>query len=128
MSFQIEKIKPRQAFLIDSCGALISAIMLYFVLSPLESVFGMPQKALSILAAIAAIFCLYSFLCYGFNVKNTRLFLSIIAIANLIYVCISLGFMFIFYQKLTLLGFAYFIGEKIIVLFLALIEWKIARY
>jgi hypothetical protein len=42
--------------LIDSLGALLSALILGLVLTRWESVFGMPKRVLYFLAAIAAVF------------------------------------------------------------------------
>jgi hypothetical protein len=122
----INPINPKKLFLVDSMGALISTIMLGFVLTRFENIIGMPPKVLYLLSGIACILCIYSLICFKRDVKNWRFYLTIIGIANLVYCCLSLGFMLFYYHKLTFLGLTYFILEKIIVIILAFIELKTA--
>lgn len=122
----LEKISPRQLFLIDCLGALVSATMLGIVLVYFENFFGMPKETLYWLAALAALFAVYSFFCYMLQPEQWQLFMRIIAIVNLSYCCLTIACMFIFREQLTVLGFAYFIGEIIIILVLASFELKMA--
>ena len=52
----LNKINPKKLFLIDSLGALISAVMLGLVLTRFEHIFGMPQNVLYFLSFIACTF------------------------------------------------------------------------
>ena len=117
----------KNLFLIDSLGALLSAMMLGLVLTHYEAFFGMPTDVLHVLTVISCVFSFYSFLCFLIKTKNERFYLGIIAIANLLYCCLTTTYIFIFYSKLTIWGLLYFIGEIIIVALLALYELKIAR-
>ncbi len=119
-------MNPYKIFLIDGIGASLSVLFLGLLLLTFEAYFGMPKNVLYGLATLASILAVYSLSCYFFKVKNWRLFLKIVAFANLLYCCISLALMLYFYQKLTLLGLAYFLGEKIVVLILAGFEIKMA--
>ena len=114
-------------FLIDGIGACLSVLFLGLLLPSFESYFGMPKNVLYGLAILASLLAIFSLSCYFFNVKNGRLFLKIVAFANILYCCISLGLMLYFYQKLTTLGFVYFLGEKIVVLILVYFELKMAK-
>lgn len=116
------KIDSKQLFLVDSLGALLSAVMLGVVLVRFEPYFGMPSDVLYMLSLMASVFCIYSFTCYVSHIKNRSPFLKVIAVANLMYGCISLILMIYYFSKLTLLGITYFVIEKIIVLFLAVWE------
>jgi len=122
----LNKLKPRQFFLVDSLGALITTMMLGLVLARFESIFGMPQKVLYVLASIALVFCIYSFLSYLLLKENWRPFLKIISIANLLYCFLSLGLVIYFFGKLTILGVTYFVLELIVILILVRIELKVA--
>lgn len=126
MSFQqtLSTINPRKLFLIDSLGALLSAVMLGFVLVRFESFIGMPQKELYALSFIACIFFIYSLTCFLSKSGNWKPYMKLIAIANLIYCCLTIGLIFYLYQQLTALGLAYFVGELIIITILALFELK----
>jgi hypothetical protein len=123
---KLSKIFPKKLFLVDSLGALLSALLLGLVLTRFEKTFGMPQNVLYILATLPCIFAIYSFLCFVSETQNWRLFMKIIATANLLYCCLTAGLMIYFYEKLTVLGFIYFVLEIIIVISLAFIEWKTA--
>ena len=116
----------KNLFLLDSLGALLSAIMLGLVLTRYETFFGMPADVLHILAIIPCVFCIYSFLCFLIKTKKERLYLTIIAVANLLYCCLTTFYIFKLYQKLTIWGLFYFIAEIIVVIVLALYELKIA--
>ena len=118
-------LNPRQLFLIDGLGALLSTFLLGVILVKFEYLFGMPKKELYFLAAIPFFFAIYDFICYWKNPDNWRPFLKVIAIANLIYCCISIAVVFYSYQKLTNLGLSYFLLELVIVFIIVAIELKI---
>jgi hypothetical protein len=117
----------RKLFLIDSLGALLTAILLGFVLARFEPVFGMPKKVLYILSFIACIFFIYSFLCFLGKVENWRRYLKIIAVANLLYCCLTIVLAIYFFQKLTIPGLIYFALEIVVVTVLAIIELRSCR-
>ncbi|MEM6845819.1 MAG: hypothetical protein AAF632_26655 [Bacteroidota bacterium] len=117
----------KKLFLIDGIGAAITALMLSQVLARLESVFGMPRQILYILAGIAASFAVYSILCHFLVRGNWRPFLSGIATANAVYCTLTLGLIIYWFNILTYLGIAYFIGEIILVVGLAWFEFQFAR-
>ena len=117
-------LHPRKAFLIDGLGALLSAFLLGVVLVRLEYAFGMPRKVLYPLALIACVFAVYSLSCYWFLPQNRGPYLRAIAVANLLYCCLTLGLVVYFYPQLTVLGVAYFFMEIGIVVILAVAEIK----
>ena len=117
---------PRQLFLIDGLGALLSAFMLGLVLVQLEYLFGIPSSALYVLAFFPCLFALYDFYWYRKNTENTARYLRWIAIANLLYCGFSIIMAFYHYEQIKLLGWIYLIGEIIIVVALALFELRIA--
>jgi hypothetical protein len=122
----MNKIFSKKLFLVDSLGALLSAILLGLVLAQFEKTFGMPQNVLYILAVLPCIFAVFSFVCFFSKTTNWRPLMKIIATANLLYCCLTAGLMVYFYQNLTVLGMTYFILEIIIVMSLAYLEWKTA--
>lgn len=117
---------PRQLFLVDALGALLSAFLLGVVLVIFEPVFGMPCAILYVLAGVAVVLAVYSFSCYARFPRNWPPFLKIIAIANVIYCAVTLGLVVYLYEQLTGLGVAYFILEVIVISSLVRIEWKVA--
>lgn len=114
----------RLTFLIDSVGALVSAIMLSVVLPMFIDKIGMPEKVLILLGGIAWVFAVYSG--YGYLSGRNGEFLRAIAIANLVYCGLTAALVCYWYLQLTQLGLAYFIIEMCIVVCLAIWEWKVS--
>lgn len=114
--------KIKKVFLIDGIGALLSAVLLGFVLTSFEDVFGMPRNVLFGLSSIAAVFSIYSFSCYFFNFKNLQLKLKLITSANVLYCFLTAYLVFHFYDNLTTLGLLYFILEIIVIFTLVVFE------
>lgn len=126
MNHLLNNIHPKKLFLLDSIGALLSALLLGIVLVRFESTFGMPRQALYPLAFIACIFSIYSFICFLSITENGRPYIRVIAIANLIYCCITMVLVCYFYQQLNILGLIYFLLELVVILLLVIIELKTA--
>lgn len=118
---------PRQLFLVDGVGAMLSAFLLGVVLVRMERLFGIPPSALYVLAAIPIGFAIYDFICYKVVYRNYSTFLKIIAILNITYCVLSVGYAIYHSVSITLLGWAYIISEVLIVLFLARLEMKVAN-
>ena len=123
-SFQNIQISPKQLFLIDSFGALVSAFMLGIVLVEFNDWFKMPIRELYILGGLAVVFAVYSFLNYTFFSENWRSFMKIIAIVNLLYCVLTMSLVIYHLETMSILGIIYFILESIIIIILARIELK----
>ena len=121
------KSEPKRILLVDGAGALLSAFLLGGVLTTYEPHFGMPVLALYPLAAIAAGFSLYSFLSFFFGGENWRTLLKGIAVANLLYCCLTMGLVIFKFAALTALGLIYFAVEIAVIVVLATLELRIAR-
>lgn len=122
----VNKIDPRKLFIIDSAGALVTALMLGFFIPSFESVYGVVDSYLYPLSGIAFIYSVYSFICYLKIRSNWRLFLRIIAIANFMYCAITIGIVFYLHSVVNNLGILYFSGEAVVIIVLALFELKVA--
>ncbi len=123
----LTNITFKKLFLIDSIGAVFTALMLSQVLAQFEYAFGIPQPTLFTLASIAAGFALYSITCYWLVKKHWRRYLIAIAGANTAYCILTLGLMIKLSDTITHLGIAYFGGEIILVVALAILEFQFAR-
>lgn len=119
--------KPRALFLIDSIGALITALVLFTVLRNLHAYFGLPQSVITILFSIASCFCFYSATCLIFLKKKWMLFLRIISFANILYCFLTIVFLFIYHRGVTILGFTYFLTETAVIFTLAYVELSVSR-
>ena len=121
------ELEPKRIFLIDGLGAILSAILLGVVLVRLERIFGIPSSTLYFLAIPPIFFAIYDFLSYRRDTINIGLFLKGIAIMNLLYCCLSIGFAFYHKNTITILGWTYILVEVSIVITLAIIELRIAN-
>lgn len=117
-------MSPKRLFLIDGLGALLTSISLLAVLRPLEHLFGMPEQTLVMLSIPAVLFAIYSGCCFLFVGIGWRSFLRVIAVANLLYCCVTAGLIVTCYAQLTPLGVAYFVVEIVVVSVLAVIEYR----
>lgn len=114
----------KRLFLIDGCGALLSAVMLSLVLTSLHEYIGMPKSILLWLGGVALLFAIYSFGCYKFLNSGHAYFLRGIAMVNFLYLLTTLSLVVIFWSELTHLGMAYFIVESGVILGLVVLELK----
>lgn len=117
---------PRRLFLIDSVGALLTAVLLCGVLSNLSPYIGMPKTTLDLLFSIAACFCFYSAACFLFLKAKWALYIRLISFANLLYCALTIAFLFIHYNKLTILDLMYFLAETAIICLLLYIELTVS--
>ena len=125
----IEKLisNPKKLFLIDGLGAVISSFFLGFVLVKLENVFGIPSTTLYFLATMPVFFAIYDLYCYRKKNKDLVKPLKGIAIINLLYCCISIGFAFYHFETITIVGWSYLLMEILIIIIIAIIEYKAAK-
>lgn len=112
----------KKLFLIDSLGALLSSVLLGLVLTRFEAIFGMSKSVLYVLSTIAFLFSVYSFFCFLYRTENWKMYMKGIAVANLMYGCLTIGMMVYFYQNITAIGLMYFMLELIVIGVLAIIE------
>lgn len=121
------KVQPRTLLVIDGFGALLSAFLLGVVLVRFSSVFGMPINTLYLLAALPVGFAVYDFAVLGLRLRPLSPWLRGIALANWGYCVLSIILLFQHAADLASWGWAYFVGELIIVASLAGLEWQVAR-
>ena len=118
------KVQPRTLFLLDSIGAMVTALMLILVIAPFEHIFGMPKYALYILSFVAIAISLNSLKGYLNFREDWKKSLGIIIGLNLGYCCITVGLLIYHYPKVSLLGMVYFILEAFIISMLVWIEHR----
>jgi len=118
---------PRNLFLTDAVGAVLSAVLLTAILARFESVFGMPRPVLYRLSLIACLLAGWSFGCYWRVGTQRKPFLRVTAFANLTYCAITTGCLYYYYAGLSAWGITYFLLEMLVVLGLVVIEIKAAQ-
>jgi len=116
---------PAQLFLLDGAGALLSAFMLGVVLVSLQPMIGMPISTLYLLAAIPCCFIFFD-IYHSIKKSITGQPLRIICILNLAYCCLSLVMSILHRETLTAWGWIYIIGECLLILMIARLEWLVA--
>lgn len=127
MQAWIEKLRqhPRRLFFVDAVGAFLTAFFLFAILRPFHEHIGMPPMVLAWLAAIALGFFIYSSTCCLLCNRRFRLFIRIIAIANLLYCAATFGLVLFYFPQMTVLGIGYFLIEIVLVLMLVYMEFKV---
>jgi uncharacterized membrane protein YccC len=118
-------LKPKVVFLIDGLGAVLTALLLLAVLIPFHIYFGMPREVLVVLSGLAVVLAAYSFFCFVFSVNNWEKRLKRIVGANVVYCFLTLGSLVYFYDRLTILGVTYFLGELLVIFGLIIFEIKV---
>ena len=120
-------LTSKKLFLLDSLGALVTTFLLGVIVVRLESTFGMPRNVSCLLSIIACTYSIYSLMSYLLIKENWKPYLKIMAFANLIYCCLTLGLILYFHQDLTSLGLLYFLSEIVVISSLVIIEFKYAK-
>lgn len=115
----------RKIFLIDSLGAIISAIVL-LIIPKFERQFGISYDLALILVPLPLMFSVFSFLSYKLDNEKWKTLLKIIATANLLYCCLTLYITLTNLSTPENLGITYFVVEIFIIILLAIFELKIA--
>ncbi|MBC8153349.1 MAG: hypothetical protein H7Z72_10595 [Bacteroidetes bacterium] len=115
-------LKPKQLFLIDGAGALLTVCFLVGSTLLPKQYLGMPPPILTGLAAIALGFALYSGGCFLFVGTRWRPFLNVISLANLAYCILTAGLVVAYFDELTPLGVMYFSLEIVVICGLVLVE------
>jgi len=119
--------KRQNIFLLDCCGALLTTLLIFFVLRPFNDFFGLSKDTLKYLAVLALLFSLYSVSCCFLVSNNWKSFLKIICIANILYCIITIGILFYNFPNISIFGIAYFLGEIAVIVGIVFLEIKIIR-
>ena len=118
---------PRNVFLLDGIGALVSSLLLVVLLAPFESFFGMPSDYVYQLAIPAFVFAVYSIACYVFNPNNWQPFMKLIALANFLYCCLTFYLILKLFYRLTHFGVLYFLLEIAVIFMVIALEINTIR-
>ncbi|SHM02216.1 hypothetical protein SAMN05444366_2085 [Flavobacterium saccharophilum] len=118
---------PKNIFLIDAFGAILTAFLLFFVLKTFNTFLGLSKTTLEYLSLLAVIFSVYSFSCFFLIINNWKSYLKIICIANVFYCLLTIGIIIYYYQSISVFGIAYFFGEIVIIAGLVFLEIRTIR-
>lgn len=115
---------PRQLFLIDGIGALVSAVSLGVILPMFQSHIGVPLQSLYFLALWPVLFAVYDLYCYFSKSSYWKFGLRAVALLNISYTILSVYLLIQHQEQVKVLGWLYFIGEILILIVLSRIEWR----
>ncbi len=118
---------PKSLFLLDSFGALLTTILLYFFLRNFNTFFGLSKDIFEYLSLIALIFFIFSISCFFLVRQNLKWFLKIICTANILYCFLTLGIILYYYQSISVFGIVYFLGEIGVITGIVFLEIKMIR-
>lgn len=118
--------QPRRVFLMDGLGAVVSALALGVGLPAVQPLIGMPREVLLFLAAIPVGYAIYSFGCAARLPVKWPSWLRGIAKLNAAYAGLSVALLAAHAAQIQPLGWAYFVGEILLLSGLAPLEWKVA--
>jgi len=118
--------QPRRVFLMDGLGAVVSALALGVGLPAIQPLIGMPREVLLFLAAIPVGYAVYSFGCAARLPVKWPSWLRGIAMLNAAYAGLSVALLAAHAAQIQPLGWAYFVGEILLLSGLAPLEWKVA--
>jgi hypothetical protein len=123
-SIQLFLAKPKNIFLLDGLGALLTTLLIFFVLRTFNDFFGLSKNTLEFLAALALVFSIYSVSCYFLANNNWKRFLKIICTANILYCVLTIGILFYNYRDISIFGITYFLGEIAVIAGIVFLEIK----
>ncbi|MDQ6530161.1 hypothetical protein [Flavobacterium sp. LHD-85] len=126
-SIQQFTAKPKNIFLLDSFGALLTSILLFFILRIFNDFFGLPKDIFKYLSIIAFLFFIYSLSCYFLVKQNWKPYLKIICTANILYCILTFGILIYNYESVSFFGIIYFLMEIAVIIGLVTLEIKIIK-
>jgi len=105
----------KKIFLLDGIGALMTALIVGFVVGLNPELFGVPSSICKLLSLIAFVFAAYSCGCFFLLPQFSIWFLFVICAANSLYILYTLALVVRYFETIKVLGIVYFILEAIIV-------------
>ena len=117
-----DSISPKNVFLVDGLGALLTAGGIYALATFFLEWVGMPYDILQTLALVALCMAAYSLACHFFLRGKRQSWLAVIIIANLTYILVTAILLWIYRDRIKWPGLIYFFSEFVVVL--VLVRWE----
>lgn len=117
----------KRVFLVDGVGGLATFVMAGFVLPRLPEHFPLPIPLLYGMSAYGFVCGAYSFGLAFFASRNFQSWIRGILTLNTSYLAVSLGVLIALRAELSALGMGYLVLEKIVILVLIGVEWRLLR-
>lgn len=120
------KINFKSVLLLDAFGALSSSAINGLVLPRINYYIGLPVEILYLLGVIPLFFATYSFFCF-FVAPQSRGFLAIVMIANLLYCALTASIVIMSFDEITKWAVAHFAVEILVILSIVAVELRVYR-
>ena len=127
ISYKRLKENPRLIFLIDLAGALITMMILLFVVGNRPHWFGIPISAIRIMLFMALCISIYDLRCYTSQYTHFKHHVAFLALLNIVYIILTAILLLVHAGSLTGLGVTYIIGEMIVIAVLVRYELGLIR-
>ncbi|WP_026947112.1 hypothetical protein [Algoriphagus marincola] len=124
----VSKWSPRTMFFVDSMGAILTATTIGIVLPYFNDYLGVEIGHLHFLAIYVLVLFAYSFSVFLIKPTKWVILLKIIALANFSYCVITLKLVYQHFEDLTMLAVIYFIVESLLIMGIAVVEWRYSEY
>lgn len=122
---QLETYNPRNIFILDGAGAILSAFFLGIVLVKYQHLVGIPVSTLKLLAIIPLGFLLVDIVGWiGFD-KIGKHVLKLIMLLNVLYCVFSISAAYSHQSVVTVLGWTYIIVEVLVVGLVVFLESRV---
>jgi hypothetical protein len=119
--------KTKNIFLLDGFGALLTTLLLYFILRNFNDFFGLSKDIFEYLSNIAFAFFLYSISCYFLAKQNWKSLLKIICALNVLYCLLTFGIILYHYENISIFGVIYFLLEILVIALIVFLEIKLIK-
>ena len=117
---------PRTLLLFDAGGATLTAVLLHFLLIPQAAWFGFPVAWLARLFWLPVLFVIFDCTAYFLPRRLVATALRTIAVANAGYCLLSLAMVLLHAPTVTFWGWAFVLGEALVISVLIRLEWTAA--
>ncbi|MEN2487386.1 hypothetical protein AAYQ05_06260 [Flavobacterium sp. B11] len=118
---------PKKIFLVDGFGALLTTILLFFVLRNFNVFFGLSKDIFEYLSIIAFTLFVYSITCYFSIKQNWKSFLKIICAINMFYCLLTFAIILYHYETISFFGIIYFLVEIFVITLIVFLEIKLIK-
>ncbi len=121
------RVSPKQMFLIDGIGAVLTALCLGVVLPLFHEHIGLPKEVLIAMGGAGVFYGIYSFSCFFFIRSRYVAGLKLLILANLLYCVASAAVVTFYVEQMTLLGLGYFALEVLVILGVVFLEMNVLK-
>lgn len=121
------RVSPKQMFLIDGIGAVLTALCLGVVLPLFHEHIGLPKEVLIAMGGAGVFYGIYSFSCFFFIRSRYVASLKLLILANLLYCVASAAVVTFYVEQMTLLGLGYFALEVLVILGVVFLEMNVLK-